>query len=74
MLYEDEEMSITSQHCDTILNVPMLHDVQVPQLHHFLLSFIDICELIQLLQVEKNNNKTLTNYDKIGMMLQEHIQ
>lgn len=26
----------------------MLHDVQVPQLHHFLLSLIDICELIQL--------------------------
>lgn len=28
------------------LNVPVFHDVQVPQLHHFLLSLIDICELV----------------------------
>lgn len=30
----------------------MLHDVQVPQLHHLLLALIHVCELIQLLWVE----------------------
>lgn len=27
-------------------NVPVLHDVQVPQLHHLLLSLVDVCELV----------------------------
>lgn len=27
-------------------NVPVLHDMQVPQLHHLLLSLVDVCELV----------------------------
>jgi hypothetical protein len=30
----------------------MLHDVQVPQLHHLLLALVDVCELLQLLWAE----------------------
>lgn len=32
----------------------MLHDVQVPQLHHLLLALVDVCELLQLLWVENS--------------------
>lgn len=51
-----------------LLNVPILHDMQVPQLHHFLFSLIDICELIELLQVKK---KKKINY-KIKLQ-QRHV-
>lgn len=36
-----------------VSHIPVLHYMQVPQLHHLLLSLVDVCELIQLLQVEK---------------------
>lgn len=36
-------------------HLPILHDVQVPQLHHLFLPLIDICELVQLLHVGKKS-------------------
>lgn len=33
---------------------PMFHDVEVPEFHHLLFSFVDICELLNLLQITKH--------------------
>lgn len=48
----------------------MLHDVQVPQFHHFLLPLVDISELIELLKVKPKRKKKkkkleMNNYDAI---------
>lgn len=40
---------LDSSKCLILQHLPILHHVQVPQLHHLLLPLIDICELIQLL-------------------------
>lgn len=34
---------------------PVLHDVEVPQLHDLLLPLVDICELLDLLQEEQSS-------------------
>lgn len=35
---------------------PVLHDVEVPQLHDLLLALVDICELLDLLQEEQSSD------------------
>lgn len=35
---------------------PVLHDVEVPQLHDLLLPLVDICELLDLLQEEHSSD------------------
>lgn len=55
-------------------NLPILHHMQVPQLHHLFLSLIDVCELIQLLQMqglkkEKKKNRVNTKSEETKWMV-----
>lgn len=48
-------LSMEECHSSVLQHLPILHDVQVPQLHHLFLPLIDICELVQLLNVAKHD-------------------
>jgi len=44
---------------------PMLHDMEVPELHDLLLSLIDISELLDLLQWEQSRQTLDQTWDRM---------